>query len=508
MPSAPVPPPPSGPNRAGRRPLPGPDPEPNPSPSPPISRRSILGLGVAAGAGAGALVAGGIAGFSSSDSDTVVDADGAPVVQTSAQRLSTTQQQQALKNLGAVRTVEPEQFPGGTDDAQLTAAVQALGTAGGVVRLRPGKVYTWHDAIAPIDWSKQGALVITGWGAIVNYNGAGPAFTSVQSATQAGTRTLTVLGGEWVAPQADAFFAIIDSGNHLFYRCRGQVPNGAFFHLSNRKFWSERNHFVEIEDHECREVIRFTLDGSPHESFARTLVKDLRLQGGTAGYPKINVVTTDGAKLQPAPYDSTFDGIVGNIGDGVIIQRLAGGMSGTTIGRIQVESPQSSTTAAVWQVGDLDGKPPLLPDGPPILRNLIMFTADSLTQSPFGPSAALGGLKVGAALSTTPFVTAVKVPGPVTVPGDECNLAIIELNADCTGTEIDLSLTDDATQVLTLVFQQNAAGGHAYRWPTNSRFALGQPPTTTTPMTQSSVTFGYQRGVWVETGRAEGVPYS
>jgi len=446
-----------------------------------------------------------IAGTSDSGS-TVVDGKGAPVVTTNPQDLSSTQQQQAARNIGTVRTVEPEQFGGSTDDEQLANAFAALGAVGGVIRLRPGKTYTWHDAVPTMDWSKRGGVVLTAWGATVEYSGSGPAFTSTQTATIAGTQTLTVLGGEWVAPSADSFFTIIDSGNHLFYRCRGEVPNGTFVHLSNRQFWSERNHFVELEDHNCREVIRFTIDGSIHASFARTLVKDLRLQGGTAGYPKINIVTGGVDGVFPAPYDSTFDGIVGNIADGVIIARLAGGMSGTQISRIQVESQQTSTKAAVFQVGDLQGKLPVLIGEPPVLRNLLVFTDDSTTQNPFGPNVALGGVALGGALSGTPYKATLQQAGTVSVPADLCNAAIIMLNAPCTRSEIVSTLDQAASQSLTIAFQQGVAGGASYAWPSNCRFAKAKPPTDTTPMTQTSVTFVFSHGVWLEVARAEGVP--
>ena len=435
-----------------------------------------------------------------------VDSSGAPVVTTKPQKLSATQQQQAVRNIGAVRTVEPEQFGGSTDDEQLTNAFAALGSVGGVIRLRPGKTYTWQRAMPAVNWSKQGGIVLTAWGAKIHYGGGGSAFTSEQTATIAGTRTLTVLGGEWVAPSADAFFTIVDSGNHLFYRCRGEVPKGTFVHLSNRQFWSERNHFVELEDHNCREVVRFTIDGSSHASFARTLIKDLRLQGGTPGYPKINIIAGASDDVVPAPYDSTFDGIVGNIGDGVIIARLAGGMSGTQISRIQVESQQTSTTAAVFQVGELQGHPPVLLGAPPVLRNLIIFTEDSTTQNPFGPNTAVGGIAVDGAVSGTPFTKTLRSPGAVSVPADLCNLAVVTLGAACTHSEITSTLDTGASQSLTLAFQQTATGGAGYAWPANCRFAKGKPPTDTAPMTQTSVTFVFARGLWLEVARAEGVP--
>jgi len=429
-----------------------------------------------------------------------------PVITADPQKLNTKEQDQAARNIGAVRTVEPEQFPGGSDDVQFTAALESLGTDGGVIRLRPGKQYTWQRAIPVIDWSTHGGLVITAWGATVNYPGDGSAFTSQQSRTRAGTHTLTVHGGEWVAPKADAFFTIIDSGNHLFYRCRGEVPNGTFFHLSNKNFWSERNHFIEIEDHNCREAIRFSIDGSVHESFARTFVKDLRLTGGQPGYPKINIITHDGDQVVPAPYDSCFDGVVGNIPEGVIVQRLAGGMSGTRIGRFQIEAPKDATAAAVWQVGPLVGKLPMLPEGPPILRNLLMFTPDSVSQNPFAHNVAQGGLAVQAALTMQPFTAELNKPGPVTVPADLCNAAVITLNAPCTESTITTALDHGASQTLTVVFRQGAAGGFGYAWPSSCRFAKGKAPTDTTANTQTSVTFLYSGGVWLETARAEGVP--
>jgi hypothetical protein len=413
-----------------------------------------------------------------------------------------------LESLGAVRTVEPEQFPGGSDDVQLAQALDALADTGGVIRLRPGKTYKWQHAIPSVDWAGRGQVILQAWGAVVHYAGTGSAFTSIQSKTPAGQQTLTVFGGTWQAPDADTFFRIQDSGNHLFYRCRGEVPKGTMFALSNVRFWSERNHFVEIEDHNCREVVRFSIDGSVHSSFARTMVKDLRIQGGSAGYPKINVVTsgTAGAVL-PAPYDSTFDGIVGNLPDGVIVQRLAGGLSGTKILRIQVEAPKGSQKAAIWDVGELMGHLPVLPEGPPVLRNLLMFTLESSTTHPFGPLPALGGIAAGGAFSSAPFTKTLDAPGSVAVNADQCNVVFVKLNAACTATTIQTGLGKADTQSLTLAFQQGAAGGFGYAWPSNCRFAKGKPPTDTAPMTQTSVTFTFQAGLWLETARAEAVPY-
>ena len=523
-PTSEPPSPPSAGDSGGRRPRPGPGaptaptppaPAPPPSPSPPpLSRRSLLGLSAIAGAGAGALIAGGIAGFGDSESAPVVEAHGIPVVTTDPQHLSLLEQQQAVMNLGAVRTVEPEQFPGGSDDAQFAAAVRTLAETGGEIRLRPGKVYTWTAAIPAVDWSVHGGLVITAWGAAVEYTGAGTAFTSRQSQTVAGTQTLTVLGGVWSAPRADSFFRIVDSGNHLFFRCRGEVPDGTFVALSNVQFFSERNHFVELEDYGCREVLRFSIDGSPSASFARTVVKDLRLQGGTAGYAKLNVITAKGA-VQPAVYDSTFDGVSGNIDDGVVVQRLAGGMSGTKLLRFQLESPDGATTSAYWDVGSLSGKPPTLVDGPPVLRNMLLFTAASPPGSPFAPTVAASGLTVGAAAATVPYLVELSAPGAVSVPAAECNVAVVTLNAPCLSSVIDVidnanpgavQTLPTTTQVMTLAFVQGGAGGFAYAWPSTCRFAHGRPPTDTSAGTMTSVTFVFQAGVWLEIARAEAVP--
>lgn len=233
----------------------------------------MLGLGAVAGAGAGAVVAGGIAGGVAGLSGPrqvtkVVDAAGVPVITAEAQQLTPAEQQRAAANLGVVRTVEPEQFPGSSDDEQLSAAFASLRETGGEIRLRPGKAYTWSNPPSAIDWARHAPVVVTAWGATVTYPGRGTAFTSLQTDTQAGIRTLTVFGGEWAAPAADAFFRIQDSGNHLFFRCRADVPNGTFAALSNVRFFSERNHFVELDDHGCREVLRFSIDGSSHASFA------------------------------------------------------------------------------------------------------------------------------------------------------------------------------------------------------------------------------------------------
>ena len=419
-----------------------------------------------------------------------------------------------MKNVGAVQTVEPEQFPGGSDNDQFSAAVRALAPAGGVIRLRPGKSYTWIAGISDIDWATHGGLVISAWGATVNYLGSGPALVSRQSVTVAGTPTLTVLGGTWIAARADSFFRLVDTGNHLFFRCRGEVPNGAFVALSNVQFFSERNHFVELEDHNCREVLRFSVDGSPHASFARTVVKDLRLQGGVSGYAKLNVVTASG-DVQPSVYDSTFDGITGNVADGVIVQRLAGGMSGTRLSRFQVESPDGSSSAAYWDVGSLSGKLPILVDGPPVLRNMDLFTAASPPFTPFSPTVAASGLTVGGALATVPYTVRVDAAGSVSVPASECSVAIVLLNAACLSSDIDVQgnanpgavqTLPTTTQTLTLAFVQGAAGGFAYAWPSTCRFAKGEPPADTSANTMTSVTFVFQGGLWIETARAEGVP--
>lgn len=482
----------------------------------PLSRRSLLGLGAIAGAGAGAIVAGGINAGRDSSTSSVVDVHGVPLVTANPQQLSATQQQQAARNIGAVRTIEPEQFDGSSDDEQLSAAFASLRETGGEIRLRPGKAYTWLRSPRTVDWAQHGAVVLTAWGASVTYAGQGTAFTSMQSDTQAGIRTLTVFGGEWIAPHADTFFKIQDSGNHLFYRCRGDVPGGTFFALSNVHFYSERNHFVEIDDHGCREVIRFSIDGSSHSSFARTLVRDLRVQGGVSGYAKLNVITGSG-NVQPAPYDSTYDGITGNIFDGVVVARLAGQMSGTRLARFQIESQPGSKNAAYFDVGPLSGKPPSLVDGPPVLRHVKLFTDASPPSTPFGPIVATAGLTSSGAMTGAPYLVELTAAGAITVPAALCNVAIVTLGAPCTGGTIDVlsnqnpgatQTVPETTQQMTLVFVQGGAGGFAYTWPNNCRFAKGTPPTDTTPGTQTSATFIFSGGLWLETARAEGVPIS
>ena len=514
-----TPPPPEG-----QRPHPGPGAAPQPPPAPPpspaprvptpVSRRSLLGLAAIAGAGAGALVSAGVAGIGDDDAPSVIESDGVPVVSADAQDLTLAQQEQAVKNIGAVRTVEPEQFPGGTDNDQFSAAVRALAETGGVIRLRPGTTYTWLGPIPEIDWSNHAGLVISAWGATVNYLGSGAALTSRQSATVAGTPTLTVLGGTWAGQRADSFFRIVDSGNNLLFRCRGEVPNGAFAVLSNLQFFSERNHFIEVEDHNCREVLRFSIDGSQHSSFARTVVRDLRLQGGVSGYAKINVLTASG-DVQPSVYDSTFDGVTGNIADGVIVQRLVGGMSGTRLSRYQVESADNATSAAYWDVGPLSGRLPILVDGPPVLRNMNLFTAASPPVTPFSATVAASGLTLGAAMATVPYLLRVDAPGAVSVPAAECNVAIVLLNAACLSSDIDVEgnanpgaaqTLPTTTQTMTLCFVQGGSGGNAYAWPSTCRFAHGQAPTDTSANTMTSVSFVFQNGLWLEIGRAEAVP--
>ena len=115
----------------------------------PPSRRSVLGLGALAGASASAVIVGIASTFDDSRPTTTPALNGVPVVTTDEQRLSAAQQQQAATNIGAVRTVEPEQFPGGSDDEQLSNAFRALQQDGGLIRLRPGKTYTWRQPPGP-----------------------------------------------------------------------------------------------------------------------------------------------------------------------------------------------------------------------------------------------------------------------------------------------------------------------------------------------------------------------
>lgn len=199
----------------------------------------------------------------------------------------------------------------------------------------------------------------------------------------------------------------------------------------------------------------------------------------------------------------------------MIVHRLAGGMSGTKLSRYQLEAPVGSKDAAYFDVGPLSGRLPVLLDGPPVLRELNLFTPTSPQTTPFEPLIAQSGITSAGAITSAPYVAELNAPGPVSVSAAVCNVALITLNAPCTGGTIDVldnanpgatQTVPQTTQTVTLAFIQGGAGGFTYQWPANCRFARGAAPTDTTARTMTSVTFLFVNGLWVEMARAEGVP--
>jgi hypothetical protein len=108
--------------------------------------------------------------------------------------------------------------------------------------------------------------------------------------------------------------------------------------------------------------------GSGTESFARTHVGKIRVGYGVSDQPQI--------RCRGGVYDSYFDRVSGNIGDGVILYSLAGTMGGTFIAPPSVENNVGPTNydGTLFSWGTFSGSAPYIA-GPITLRNSIVMSS-------------------------------------------------------------------------------------------------------------------------------------
>jgi hypothetical protein len=134
-------------------------------------------------------------------------------------------------------------------------------------------------------------------------------------------------------------------------------------------------------------------------SFARTRIRDLELQGGVSGVAHVEFHQNAG------PYDSVIDGIRGNIADGSIVIKLAGGaMGGTTISRIGVERQTSGTVYAVQLPDDTaTGQRPTYVSNVRVTSDpdsggegVELYEGTDPAESPFLPQTIFGGINTDA----------------------------------------------------------------------------------------------------------------
>jgi hypothetical protein len=316
---------------------------------------------------------------------------------------------------GMVQVVEPEQFPGATDDVQFANALAAVAVNGGVIRLRPGKVYNWVNAIPTFDVAQYGKrVVILAWGAVVNCNVAGSSWIIKKSIAGASPRAIACYGGEWNNTNSGAteFFLMQDVERTFWFGMMINVPSGSGWHMSNVQFFSENNHWEEIYDPGCKHLFTTSNDGSVHLSMARTVWRTINVQGGVDGEPKINI--GDNTSL----YSGILDGLTGNLATNAIGIRLGGNMHGFVIcGNIGLENSVGTTGvdySYYFTVGTmLGGIPPHLHSDIPNDVTMKFMHPGSSQVDLYGAVIALGKmpgvLGVG---DDAPF----DLPSPITLP--------------------------------------------------------------------------------------------
>jgi hypothetical protein len=133
-------------------------------------------------------------------------------------------------------------------------------------------------------------------------------------------------------------------------------------------------------------------------SFARTIVKDMELSGGTADYAHIEMHANAG------PYDSLFDGFRGNIAEDSIVMWLAGGtMGGTTIGHPAVERQSTGQVyyfkfhaTQTGQRPQLITDPRITADGEFDLEGVVLYHGTPPDESPWRSQTVYGGIDTDA----------------------------------------------------------------------------------------------------------------
>jgi hypothetical protein len=187
-------------------------------------------------------------------------------------------------------------------------------------------------------------------GTVFTYSGTGTPIT-LQSTLAAGAPAMfDVKGGYCYAPNSTTQFWLLEdvTGSH-WERVQGYVPNGSIWTQSNVAYWCERNQYIGCIDGDgngngSMHALSFIINGSSKGSMARTVVRDLWLQGGVPGQAKINLVYSANP-LGPGLYDSIFDGLRGNIKCGVIVMTLAANMRNIRFLSLGTEAVVATQTA-------------------------------------------------------------------------------------------------------------------------------------------------------------------
>lgn len=287
-----------------------------------------------------------------SDGSGNVDLDTTRLAIDHDQVLTTIQQDYGLKNLNTVRVVEPEQFASAannTDDKQFSAAIAAVAPVGGMVRLRPGKTYTWTVPPTPFNFNTLHLpLYVEAWGSIINCAYSGSAWDLSGNTPSSTANSLVWLGGEVNNSVGDGI-VMTNVGKAFFFRIASTCPNGSGWISQNSgSGFSENNHWIECSDFGCKHAITWQLlPGATAGSFARTVVRSLRLFQGTAGEPKLNI--GDGTAL----YGGLIDGLSGNLSHNAVLFRVAGNQHGLTVqGNCHIEvSVNGINSTGTWTTG-------------------------------------------------------------------------------------------------------------------------------------------------------------
>jgi hypothetical protein len=264
-----------------------------------------------------------------------------------------------------------------------TAALQAAIDNGTQLVLAPGRTYRLDGELT---WDlASGPLVVVANGATIDYRGSGAMFTLDASASGSdNTPAVTFLGGTYKGTaEAIAAFKSTDLRHSSWHRVTvsGFTAGDAWWFL-NDQFWCERNSLIQCVDYRNRRAVFFDTGSATSKSFARTVIEDLRLQGGASGVAKIDGSTDVGL------YDSRIS-FIGNIANGVICMKLTGSMGGTVVGPVGVEAAVGNM-AYLFGVGTLTGALPNL-YGSPILRNCEMYSSPP-SGAVWAPNRAHGGL--------------------------------------------------------------------------------------------------------------------
>lgn len=116
-----------------------------------------------------------------------------------------------------------------------------------------------------------------------------------------------------------------------------------------------------------------------------------------------------------------------------------------------------------------------------------------------------GGLRIGGRQARNVVAQTVATDSAVTIDSKAAPVHRFTMNANITSMTISNAI--DGTEI-TVIIQQDATGGRATSWATNTRFNANAAPTTTTANTMNIVTFRFIGSIsrWVEMSRSVGVP--